>query len=208
MASNSIRVNTIPPPLAGFEDVSRSYARDVELVAAKLLPGEVYVTVRDEAIRTTLGSCVAACIRDTTRGVGGMNHFMLPEGSEDNDWGKAARYGNYAMELLINSILTSGGKRHRLEAKIFGGARMFGNRESVGADNIRFVESYLANESIPVVAEDVGEVFPRQVVFFPQSGRARVRRLESVSRSQVEANEKRYRKVLEQDNWSGDIELF
>lgn len=69
---------TLPRVLPGFEHINRYWDSVHQAAAAKLLPGEYYVTVEDEIIVTVLGSCVSACIRDPIRGIGGMNHFMLP----------------------------------------------------------------------------------------------------------------------------------
>ena len=72
-----------PPSIAGFEHVNRYVDREHGVIAAKILPGEYYVTQEDELITTVLGSCISACIRDKESGMGGMNHFMLPETTAD-----------------------------------------------------------------------------------------------------------------------------
>ena len=106
---------------------------------------------------TVLGSCVSACIRDPVAAVGGMNHFMLPE-SGGSDWGAASsgmRYGNVAMERLINDILVRGGLRQRLEIKVFGGGNVMKGTSDIGHRNASFVETYLAAESLPIAAADL-----------------------------------------------------
>jgi chemotaxis protein CheD len=141
------------PSVAGFEHVNRYWDRERDMVAAKILPGEYYVTHQNELITTVLGSCVSACIRDRESGIGGMNHFMLPQtnvgkfnkGSEAIV-GIATRYGNYAMEHLINTILSNGGKRKNLEVKVFGGGKIIPALTDVGMKNIDFVLAYLDQE--------------------------------------------------------------
>lgn len=152
------------------------FDREFDRQAIKLLPNEYYVTGEDVVLTTVLGSCVAACIRDEKAGVGGMNHFMLPEGGSADTSG---RYGSYAMELLINEMMKLGARRETLQAKIFGGGQVMHNftTMNVGERNTRFVQGYLATERIPVVSEDVLDIYPRKVVFFPATGKAMVKRL-------------------------------
>lgn len=142
--------------------------------AVKVLPGQYFVHAEDILIMTTLGSCIAACLWDRERRIGGLNHFMLPEGS-----GSDGRYGSYAMELLINEMLRQGASRHALEAKVFGGAQVVAGMETlnVGERNTRFVLEYLQTERIPVVSRDVLDVHPRKVCFMPANGRVVVKRL-------------------------------
>ena len=144
--------------------------------AVKVLPGEFFVSHDSLAIMTVLGSCIAACLWDSRMRVGGMNHFMLPEGDSADASG---RYGSYAMELLINEMMKLGARRETLQAKIFGGAQVMHNFTTlnVGERNTRFVQDYLATERIPVVSEDVLDIYPRKVVFFPATGKVMVKRL-------------------------------
>lgn len=144
--------------------------------AVKVLPGEYFVSRDSLAIMTVLGSCIAACLWDSRMRVGGMNHFMLPEGDSADASG---RYGSYAMELLINEMMKLGARRETLQAKIFGGAQVMHNFTTlnVGERNTRFVQNYLATERIPVVSEDVLDIYPRKVVFFPVTGKVMVKRL-------------------------------
>lgn len=136
-----------------------------------VVQGEQHVTSDPEVVLTTiLGSCVAACLRDPVAGVGGMNHFLLPDGVKDG--GVAQRYGAHAMELLINDILRRGGRRDRLEAKLFGGGRMFDGLTDVGGANAAFAEKFLRDEGIPVVAASLGGSGARRVQYWPVSGRA------------------------------------
>ncbi len=142
--------------------------------AVKILPGEYFVYHEDLLILTTLGSCIAACLWDREARIGGMNHFMLPEGAGDS-----GRYGSFAMELLINEMMKRGAQRSRLEAKVFGGGQVIAGMTSinVGERNTRFVLDYLKTEHIPVMSKDVLDIYPRKVCFLPASGKAMVKRL-------------------------------
>jgi chemotaxis protein CheD len=146
--------------------------------AVKVLPGEFFVHDEDLLIMTTLGSCIACCLWDRERRIGGMNHFMLPDGGGAADGG---RYGSFAMELLINEMMKRGASRPAMEAKVFGGGAVISGMNSinVGERNTRFVMDYLKTERIPVVSKDVLDVYPRKVCFFPASGKAMVKRLAS-----------------------------
>lgn len=148
--------------------------------AVKVLPGEYFVHDEDILIMTTLGSCIAACLWDRERRIGGLNHFMLPDSGSPADGG---RYGSFAMELLINEMMKRGATRSTMEAKVFGGGQVISgmNTVNVGERNTRFVLDYLATERIPVVSRDVLDVFARKVCFLPASGKALVKRL-SVAR--------------------------
>ncbi|MEY4195776.1 MAG: chemoreceptor glutamine deamidase CheD, partial [Pseudomonadota bacterium] len=138
---------TIPDPcLQGFESIQRRWNEKEQITEAKILPGEFYVTTRNERIFTVLGSCIAVCVRDIKTGVGGMNHFMLPIISHErlNEQssaiiGTATRYGNFAMEHLVNNILKNGGRRGFLEVKVFGGGRVMKAMTDVGQKNIDFI---------------------------------------------------------------------
>jgi chemotaxis protein CheD len=143
--------------------------------AVKVLPGEYFVACESVAIMTVLGSCIAACLWDSRSRVGGMNHFMLPDGGDDT----SGRYGSYAMELLVNEMMKLGARRETLQAKVFGGGQVMHNftTMNVGERNTGFVREYLATERIPIVSEDVLDIHPRKVVFFPVTGKAMVKRL-------------------------------
>lgn len=209
--------NNAPPPkptLPGFEHVRRSWNSNYQSWAARILPGEYYVTRNDEGVYTTLGSCISACIRDKVTGIGGMNHFMLPATEAEaasmkaSGSSSATRYGNYAMEHLINEIMRNGGKRQNLEVKIFGGGRIMQNMTDVGKRNIDFVRDYLSIEGLSVVSEDVGDIFPRMVVYFPQTGRARVKRLRSLHNNTIVSQESSYIETIKAKPVAGEIELF
>ena len=204
-----------PPTLPGFEHVRRSWNETYQSYAARILPGEYYVTRHDEGVYTTLGSCISACIRDKVLGIGGMNHFMLPttDSSEADAWkassqSAATRYGNYAMEHLINEIMRNGGKRANLEVKVFGGGRILQNMTDVGQRNIAFIRDYLKTEGLLVASEDVGEIFPRMVVYFPTTGRVWVKRLRSLHNNTIVTQEISYIDTLKTKPVTGDVELF
>jgi chemotaxis protein CheD len=146
-------------------------------VKVHVTQGESHVSTDPQVVMTTvLGSCIAACIRDPQAGVGGMNHFLLPDaGDGRGTGGDAVRYGAYAMELLINDLLKRGARRERLEAKIFGGAKLFDGLSDVGASNAAFAERFLRDEGIPIVSSSTGGVSARRVEFWPTSGRVRQR---------------------------------
>lgn len=143
---------------------------------ATLLPGELFVSKSPMIVYTVLGSCIAVCMRDPIAGVGGMNHFMLPSPAERG--GKrgleSARYGCYAMEQLIGELLTRGGARQRLEVKLFGGGRMYEGNVDIGASNAEWILAYLSKEGFQITTTDVGDIYPRKVYYFTESGRALV----------------------------------
>ncbi|MBK9446465.1 MAG: chemoreceptor glutamine deamidase CheD [Betaproteobacteria bacterium] len=184
--------------------------RNFDSPAAKILPGEYFVTEKEMVLVTVLGSCVAACIRDTESGIGGMNHFMLPDEGGKEVVSNSARYGTYAMEVLINHLLKNGARRNRLEAKVFGGGAVLESLTSsnVGARNAEFVLNFLQMEKIPVMAKDLLDSYPRKIYYFPNSGRVLVRKLHRVHNDTLFSREKEYRSRLSRSEVAGDIELF
>lgn len=172
--------------------------------AVKVLPGEYYVADEDILIMTTLGSCIAACLWDRERRVGGMNHFMLPEGSGDS-----GRYGSYAMDLLIGELIKRGAQRSTMEAKVFGGGAVLEGMSSmrVGERNTTFVLDYLRTERIPVVSKDVLEIYPRKVCFLPASGKAMVKRLQPAHAENILAQDRLARERA-QARSAGSVDLF
>jgi chemotaxis protein CheD len=189
---------------------NRYYDRNFQADAAKILPGEYYVSDRGMLLVTVLGSCVAACIRDVDAGVGGMNHFMLPDDGGRDAVGTSARYGTYAMEVLINHLLKMGARRNRLEAKVFGGGAVLASLSSsnVGARNAEFVLDYLKTEKIPVVAKDLLDSYPRKVYYFPATGRVLVKKLHRVHNETLFSRERDYKDRLAGAKVEGDVELF
>lgn len=181
--------------------------RELQRDCLKVLPGGYYVTGEDLLLVTVLGSCVAACVRDAQTGLGGMNHFMLP-GVEGG--GESARYGAYAMEVLINELLKQGARREHLEAKVFGGANVMGSTKAtnVGASNAAFVLDYLRAEQIHVLARDLGGFAARKVGYAPQTGRVLVKHVPMSSQAADLAAERAYGAQLQRQPLAGDIELF
>jgi chemotaxis protein CheD len=187
------------------------YDRTFDRDAAKILPGEYYVTCKDMLIVTVLGSCVAACIRDRVTGVGGMNHFMLPSSSDaDSPVSVSMRYGTYAMEVLINELLKAGARRENLEAKVFGGGNVLAGFAAinVGERNAQFVREYLRVENIRMMAEDLNDVHPRKVYFFPRTGKVLVKKLRQLNNNTLVNREQDYAHRLQTTQVSGAIELF
>jgi len=203
--------------LPDFSHINHYWDKKREQVIAKILPGEFYMTQYNVAIATTLGSCVSACIWDEHVGIGGMNHFMLPltdKEAHEVDWGQrgiasdATRYGNFAMEHLINMILKSGGRKVNLRAKVFGGGKVLKQMSDIGDKNIRFVLQYLADENIPVESSDLGSFYPRKILFEPSSGRAFVKTIENLHNDTLARRENDYRSRIDQSSLEGDVELF
>lgn len=178
----------------------------------KVYPGEFHVTSKgNEVLVTILGSCVSACIRDPLTGVGGMNHFMLPE-SESGQWGAdtmSTRYGNHAMEKLINELIKLGCPRERMEVKVFGGGNVIDSSQAVGTRNVEFVLRYLADEGLRCAAQDLGGDFPRRIQYTPATGRVVRRILGRTDSDPIVSEERAYAKTLvSSQTSSGDIELF
>ena len=188
------------------------FDRHFEIDAVKILPGEYYVTTRDMALVTVLGSCVAACIYDRTLGVGGMNHFMLPDEKRDGGdiLSASTRYGVYAMEIMINELLKMGAKRGNLEAKVFGGGNVLRGFKvnNVGEINATFVVDYLRKESIDVVAQDLLDIYPRKVYYFPRTCRVLVKQLRGVHNDTIIEREQAYSSRIKMADVQGDVELF
>ncbi|WP_246312459.1 chemoreceptor glutamine deamidase CheD [Pseudaquabacterium terrae] len=174
--------------------------------SVKVLPGEYFVHDEDLLITTTLGSCIAACLWDRERRIGGMNHFMLPDGAGDS-----GRYGSYAMELLINEMMKRGASRITMEAKVFGGGAVISgmNTLNVGERNTKFVIEYLQTERIPIVSKDVMDVYPRKVCFLPGSGKAMVKRLAPTNAEALVAQDRAAaQKAVPVTTGGGSVDLF
>ncbi len=204
----------LPPALPQFEHIRRAWDAQQGTPVAKILPGEYYVTRHDEAIFTVLGSCVSACVRERKLGIGGMNHFMLPldRSGGTSAWGgddvsSATRYGNVAMERLINDILKLGGQRANLEFKVIGGGKVLDMTLDVGARNAEFVREYLKTEGFVISAEDLGDRFARKLYYNPATGKVRVKRLASTVNRAVFEREQQLAPTKAQVE-SGSVELF
>jgi chemotaxis protein CheD len=197
-----LRAQTPKPGQASFFFYDTHFKSE----AVKVLPGEYYVDNQDLLILTTLGSCIAACLWDRNARVGGMNHFMLPEGVGDS-----GRYGSYAMELLINEMLKRGASRSSMEAKVFGGGQVVSGMTTmnVGERNTSFVLDYLKTERIPVVSKDVLDIYPRKVCFLPASGKAMVKRLAAASTDALVAQDRvAVERAIKSSSSGGSVDLF
>ncbi|MEI7839518.1 MAG: chemoreceptor glutamine deamidase CheD [Methylococcaceae bacterium] len=210
---NSNQINK--PSIHGFDHINRYLDRDYGIVAAKILPGEYYVTDENELITTVLGSCISACVRDKETGVGGMNHFMLPETTatkmkqgSDALIGNATRYGNYAMEHLINTILSNGGKRKNLEIKVFGGGKIIPTLGDVGKSNISFILDYIDQEGLALLSQDLGDIYPRKVIYFPKTGKVGMKRIQDLHNDTIAQRERQYSRNIKDLPVEGDVELF
>lgn len=197
------------------EEVSTTlyFDRTFDTEAAKISPGEYYFTDKNMMIVTVLGSCVSACIRDSITGIGGMNHFMLPDSAKadrDSPVSESMRYGTYAMEVLINQLLRSGARRENLEAKIFGGGNVLRSftTNNVGNRNASFVKKYLNDEGIRVTGEDLLDIYPRKVYFFPKTGRVLVKKLKQLNNYTLVKREEAYSSKFKTSDVGGEVDLF
>lgn len=181
---------------------------------ASILPGEFFVSTEPMVVYTVLGSCISACIRDPIAGVGGMNHFMLPAPKEHQSgdaWGgESTRYGSFAMEQLINGILKRGGLRQRLEVKLFGAGKIYEGNIDVGARNTEWVLNYLKAEGFTIASSNLGDVFPRKVYYFTDSGRVLMKKIERIKNRTIYDRETQYQQHLrqEQEEQQSDVTLF
>jgi len=202
------------PSVDGFESIKRYWDKQNNIFAAKILPGEYYVTKNDELITTVLGSCISACICDPISQVGGMNHFMLPETSKNRLLsmdeavvGNATRYGNYAMEHLINTILSNGGKRKNLEVKLFGGGKIVANMSDVGKKNINFILEYIDAEALNLLSQDLGDIYPRKINYYPRKGIVKMKKIQDLHNDTIAIRETSYRKRIKDVPVESEIEI-
>jgi chemotaxis protein CheD len=177
----------------------------------KVLPGRFYITTRsDEVLVTVLGSCVSACIRDVETGIGGMNHFMLAS-DRVGQWGsdqKSTRYGNFAMERLINELIKAGCPRERMEVKVFGGGNVTDSKNLIGTQNSEFVLRYLDDEGLTCAARDLGGPYPRRIQYFPSTGRVVRKLLTGGDCDLIVHEESEYAKRLTTTQTPGEVQLF
>lgn len=172
--------------------------------------GGLHASRQPLLLDTVLGSCIAACLYDPVLGIGGMNHFMLPEGSDPGD-PTSTRYGVNAMELLISDLMKLGADRRRFQAKIFGGGHVLNIRESldgVPQRNINFVKQFLDTEQIPVIREDLGGFQPRRVLFETQTGKVFLKYLGKTEAERTAEEEMVYLISLKKQKTDGDVTLF
>jgi len=198
--------------VAPMSERRRYYDPVLKIHVVQVFQGDFYVcTQPGEMLATVLGSCIAACIRDPVACKGGMNHFLLPDKGGDNNpdlpFSASLRYGSYSMEQLINGILAVGGKRERLEVKVFGGANVLAGLRGIGHSNAEFVERYLKAEGFKVVGSDLRGNLPRKVQYFPESGVVRMKQIEDASAKTVFQRETA-KKITAVQNSAGSVELF
>ena len=205
---NNMGANPVPTE----NSPTRYYDKTFAMEAAKILPGEYFASDKDIVLVTVLGSCVAACIRDLRTGVGSMNHFMLPRSEQDpsNPVSMSARYGTFAMEILINQLFKMGARRETMEAKVFGGGNVLRGftANNIGESNANFVIEYLHNEGIRVVAEDMLGVHPRKIYFFPRTGKVLVKKIRELHNHTIVERESEYNMRLRNVVVGGDVEMF
>ena len=196
-----------------YKSFNRKLNRDVVVIQ----PGEYYVVDHSsEGIATVLGSCVAVCLMDLERNIGGMNHFMLP-GDFRNDEvfaSKSSRYGMFAMEKLINEMMKTGARRNKLQAKIFGGAHVLNFRKSDGnipEANLNFVRTFLQYEEIEILSSDIGGNIGRKVIFLPtEKGKVLVKKLYGSNERDMDVERKYKAAILhkKQEDISGGVTIF
>ncbi|WP_372834813.1 chemoreceptor glutamine deamidase CheD [Pontibacterium sp.] len=189
--------------LQGFRHIRRFWDAPRERFVAKILPGQYYVTNNSEAISTILGSCISVCIRDSSIGIGGMNHFLLPGGNAASVHDEiikqkpCARYGIHAMDMLIQDLIYHGADRRNLEVKVTGGGKLMSASSDIGDHNIAFVREYLAINKLSIHAEDVGDSFPRKVLYFPDTGRLLIKKLRDISLDHICRREDKFLHKIE-----------
>lgn len=169
------------------------FDRNFNREAVKLLPGEYFFTDADPVLVTVVGSCIATCLRDKYSGIGGMNHFMLPV-CESGEGSHSMLYGETAMNVLMEQLLSAGAKHENLEAKIFGGSHVIGSmvETDIGERNARFALNYLNEKRIHVAARDVGGKFARKLYYFPSTGHVMMRRLKDLSNDTIQLRDRDY----------------
>ncbi|KPH79006.1 hypothetical protein [Bosea vaviloviae] len=182
-----------------------------EATIITVAPGEHEITsAKDEIVATVLGSCVSVCLRDSQSGVGGLNHFLLPKNNGGTDSSAGERYGDTAMEVLINGLLKRGAKRSNFEAKVFGGARVLSGATmlAIGDGNIAFVTDFLKREGIQTVSKDVGGTRSRRIHYQPSTGRAWVQHVQSSQKSTEHEQEVAYLNRLKTQPVAGEVEIW
>lgn len=203
----------IQPCMKGFENINRYFDKKHKVIAAKILPGEYYVTKQPEMITTVLGSCISVCIHDPISKMGGMNHFMLPTSGSvsesENLLSDSFRYGDVAMERMINDLLRNGADKKKLVFKAFGGGQIIQQMTSIGERNIRFLRKFMMLEGFRLSAQDLGDIYPRKVNFFPSTGKVLMKKLQHMHNDTIAQRENVYKQQVDTtDEISGDIDLF
>jgi chemotaxis protein CheD len=197
-----------PPPRINGSRLPQDLDGDLARITINI--GGLHASCKPLLLDTVLGSCIAACLYDPVAGIGGMNHFMLPEGADPEN-PTSTRYGVNAMELLISHLMKLGGERRRFQAKVFGGGHVLKIRESldgVPQRNIDFVRRFLETEQIPVVKEDVGGYQPRRVLFHTHTGKVFLKYLGNNEAERTAEEEMVYLISLKKQKLDGDVTLF
>ena len=193
-----------------FHGEQRLYDACEHVEVVKIFTGGWYVSSKpSEVLATVLGSCVSACIRDPLAGVGGMNHFLLP-GDENTsiDMSDAARYGMYAMEMLINGIMDAGGHKDRFEVKVFGGGNVIPNSARIGSKNALFIREFLRKEGFRITSEDLEGAHPRRLHYYPSTGKVMLRLLKRADDLAVVDEERKYKEDIISHPLGDNVELF
>lgn len=197
--------------LMEFSHIRRMQDTRFPYEIAVILPGEYFVSSEPRVVYTVLGSCISVCLRDPLVNVGGMNHFMLSaptSGGGHDSWADSGRYGSFAMEMLINDILKRGGRKERLEAKVFGGGKIYDGAMDIGAANAAWALDYLEREGVPLLKANVGDVCPRKVYFFTDSGKVLLKKLDRVVAKAIAEEEGQYQRKLQRAPVQSEVTLF
>ena len=197
--------------LMEFSHIRRMQDTRFPYEIAVILPGEYFVSSEPMVVYTVLGSCISVCLRDPLVNVGGMNHFMLSaptSGGGHDSWADSGRYGSFAMEMLINEILQRGGKKDRLEAKVFGGGKIYDGAMDIGAKNASWALDYLEREGVPLLKANVGDACPRKVYFFTDSGKVLLKKLDRLVAKVIAKEEGQYQQKLQHAPVQSDVTLF
>ena len=183
-----------------------------------LYPGEFFSSdSQEEMISTVLGSCIAITLHDPKLRIGGMNHFMLVSSSQTQDAQEnSGRFGEFAIELLLNDMMKKGAQKKRMIAKVFGGSNMFNaapSERNVGEQNIDFAFYYLEREGIPIQASNVGGNYSRKIYFDPITAKVWVKHAKEEVRAEnvIKKREAEYRAQImreEEEKKKSDIVWF
>jgi chemotaxis protein CheD len=200
-------------PASNATDSERRFYFDNRLnsLVVSVCQGHFYVSSSPyEVLSTVLGSCIAVCMRDPVAGCGGMNHFLLPNQSEQHDGLPSAslRYGSYSIERLTNALVARGALRERLEVKVFGGANVLSGTGNYGHANADFVEAYLRREGLKIAAKSLRGTNARRIRYYPSSGRAQMSEVVGDNPATIAATENRLASVLQMSDAKSRVEIF
>jgi chemotaxis protein CheD len=190
------------------EELDESKYEYVEIIS-----GEYFISNKpNQLLATLLGSCISVCIRDSKLKIGGMNHFMLPgdEGDSEESHHNSARYGLFSMEKMLNELFKNGAQKDRLEVKIFGGADINENSQSVGKLNIDFIKGFLNRDGYKIASEDVGGNKARKIHYFPSTGKVMMKLIskDDNENKNIIQKERAYRLSVQSSPIGGEVDLF